>query len=83
MGVYRIPCGTPQVPVVRQQEKGASTPYYPTPKPKPKPKPKPVPNQVVKQQKKGAQNITVAVRVRPLTKAERDKHAYSTTKVLD
>ena len=53
------------------------------PTPTPKPKPKPVPNQVVKQQKKGAQNITVAVRVRPLTKAERDKHAYSTTKVLD
>ena len=39
--------------------------------------------QVVRQQKKGAQNITVAVRVRPLTKAERDRHAYPTTKVLD
>ena len=69
--------------MVRQQKKGASTPYYPTPTPKPTPNPKPTPKQVVKQQKKGAQNITVAVRVRPLTKAERDKHAYSTTKVLD
>ena len=65
----------------RQQKKGASTPYYPTPKTTPKPKP--APKQVVKQQKKGAQNITVAVRVRPLTKAERDRHAYPTTKVLD
>lgn len=38
---------------------------------------------MVRQQKKGAQNITVAVRVRPLTKVERDRHAYPTTKVLD
>ena len=39
--------------------------------------------EVVRQQKKGAQNITVAVRVRPLTQVERDRHAYPTTKVLD
>ena len=39
--------------------------------------------EVVRQHKKGAQNITVAVRVRPLTSQEKARHAYPTIKVLD
>ena len=58
----------------RATRTGLGVPYVPRPCGAP---------QVVRQQKKGAQNITVAVRVRPLTKAESGRHAYATTKVLD
>ena len=39
--------------------------------------------EAVRQHKKGAQNITVAVRLRPLTTQERSRNAYPTIKVLD
>ena len=39
--------------------------------------------EAVRQHKKGAQNITVAVRVRPLTAQEKSRNAFPTIKVLD